>query len=136
MGLLTKDVERVPCTVEISHKFESLHAHVRFNDGSVIHPGDAVTVLPYDPEHDRVVMIEQFRAGAFYVGWDAWMIEIVAGIVDEGEEALDVAVEQAGGTDAVKAAVVYQKDDYGADGLDGWKRAAAFHGVKLVAEGE
>ena len=33
MGLLTKDVERAPCTVEVSHCFESLHAHVRFNNG-------------------------------------------------------------------------------------------------------
>ena len=44
MGLLTKDFERVPCTIEISHKFESLHAHVRFNDGSVVYPGDEVKV--------------------------------------------------------------------------------------------
>ena len=44
MGLLTKDVERAPCTVEISHKFESLHAHVRFNNGAVIYPGDEVQV--------------------------------------------------------------------------------------------
>jgi uncharacterized Zn finger protein len=44
MGLLTRNVERVPCTVEISHCFESLHAHVRFNDGSVVYPGDEVRV--------------------------------------------------------------------------------------------
>lgn len=44
MGLLTKDFERVPCSVEISHCFESLHAHVRFNDGSVVYPGDEVRV--------------------------------------------------------------------------------------------
>ena len=44
MGLLTKDFERAPCTVEISHKFESLHAHVRFNNGAVIYPGDEVKV--------------------------------------------------------------------------------------------
>lgn len=44
MGLLTKDVERAPCTVEISHKFESLHAHVRFNNGAVVYPGDEVQV--------------------------------------------------------------------------------------------
>ena len=44
MGLLTKDIERAPCTVEISHKFESLHAHVRFNNGAVIYPGDEVQV--------------------------------------------------------------------------------------------
>ncbi|MCH2163764.1 MAG: hypothetical protein MK098_03800 [Marinovum sp.] len=44
MGLLTREYERVPCTIEISHKFESLHAHVRFNDGSVVYPGDEVKV--------------------------------------------------------------------------------------------
>ena len=44
MGLLTRKRETAPCTVEISHCFESLHAHVRFNDGSVVHPGDTVEV--------------------------------------------------------------------------------------------
>ena len=44
MGLLTKDIERAPCTVEISHCFDSLHAHVRFNNGAVIYPGDEVKV--------------------------------------------------------------------------------------------
>lgn len=44
MGLLTKNFERAPCTVEISHKFESLHAHVRFDNGAVIYPGDEVKV--------------------------------------------------------------------------------------------
>jgi len=44
MGLFRREIERAPCTVEISHKFESLHAHVRFNNGAVIHPGDEVQV--------------------------------------------------------------------------------------------
>ena len=44
MSLLSKKRETVPCTVEVSHRFESLHAHVRFNDGSVVHPGDEVIV--------------------------------------------------------------------------------------------
>ncbi|MDJ0825354.1 MAG: hypothetical protein QNJ16_07620 [Rhodobacter sp.] len=44
MGLLTKEIERAPCTVEISHCFESLHAHVRFNNGAVVYPGDEVKV--------------------------------------------------------------------------------------------
>ncbi len=44
MGWITKDVERHPCTVEVSHCFESLHAHVRFNDGAVVYPGDEVIV--------------------------------------------------------------------------------------------
>ncbi|WP_308916232.1 hypothetical protein [Jannaschia sp. LMIT008] len=44
MPILTRTTERVPCTVEISHRFEELSAHVRFDDGSVVHPGDAVQV--------------------------------------------------------------------------------------------
>lgn len=44
MGWLTKEVERAPCTVEVSHCFESLHAHVRFDNGAVIYPGDEVKV--------------------------------------------------------------------------------------------
>ena len=44
MPLFTKQKEEVPCTVEVSHRFESLHAHVRFNNGAVVHPGDEVLV--------------------------------------------------------------------------------------------
>jgi hypothetical protein len=40
MGLLTRDYETAPCTVEVSHRFEALHAHVRFDNGAVVHPGD------------------------------------------------------------------------------------------------
>ena len=44
MGLLTREVEHAPCTVEVSHRFESLHAHVRFDNGAVVYPGDEVKV--------------------------------------------------------------------------------------------
>ena len=44
MGLFTRKTETAPCTVEVSHVFESLHAHVRFNNGAVVHPGDSVLV--------------------------------------------------------------------------------------------
>lgn len=44
MSLFSRTIDKVPCTVEVSHRFESLHAHVRFNDGSVVHPGDEVLV--------------------------------------------------------------------------------------------
>ena len=36
--------DMTPCTVEVSHTFESLHAHVRFNNGAIVHPGDEVIV--------------------------------------------------------------------------------------------
>ncbi len=44
MGIFTRSSEMVPCTVEVSHRFESLYAHVRFNNGAVVYPGDEVLV--------------------------------------------------------------------------------------------
>jgi len=44
MGFFTRETQTAPCTVEISHRFEELSAHVRFNDGTTINPGDTVQV--------------------------------------------------------------------------------------------
>lgn len=44
MPIIQRRTEEVPCTVEVSHRFESLHAHVRFDNGAVVHPGDEVLV--------------------------------------------------------------------------------------------
>lgn len=52
----------------------------------------------------------------------------------EAMRAMDWVVEKAGGADKVQAGIVYQQDDYGLDGLEGWKKAAEFHGVKVVSE--
>ncbi|MGI9450035.1 MAG: NUDIX domain-containing protein [Geminicoccaceae bacterium] len=52
--------------------------------------GQAVAVLPYDPTTDQVVLIEQFRPGAYGTEADPWLIETVAGIVEQGEEIEDV----------------------------------------------
>lgn len=65
---------------------------------------DAVCVLLFDPVKDVVVLIEQFRVGAIAKGSEAggspWLLELVAGIVEPGETAEDVArresVEEAG----------------------------------------
>ncbi|PJJ86715.1 nudix-type nucleoside diphosphatase (YffH/AdpP family) [Brevirhabdus pacifica] len=53
---------------------------------------DAVTVLPYDPSRDRVMLAEQFR-GSLYLRGEAypWSIEPLAGRIDPGEEAAAAA---------------------------------------------
>lgn len=60
----------------------------------------AAAVLPYDPVTDDVVLIEQFRVGAYVAGEPAWTIETVGGLLDDGESAEDVArretLEEAG----------------------------------------
>jgi uncharacterized Zn finger protein len=48
MGLFTRTRETAPCTVTVSHRFEELSAHVRFDNGAVVYPGD--TVLVQGPE--------------------------------------------------------------------------------------
>jgi len=44
MELFSRRREEAPCTVEVSHRFEALHAHVRFDNGAVVNPGDEVVV--------------------------------------------------------------------------------------------
>jgi ADP-ribose pyrophosphatase len=59
----------------------------------VLERGHAVAVLPYDPVRDEVVLVEQFRAGAISVAKtpdEAWLLEVVAGIIEVGEQPLEV----------------------------------------------
>lgn len=48
--------------------------------------GDAVSVLPYDPVRDRVLLVEQFRYGPWLRGDpNPWSLEPIAGRIDPGE---------------------------------------------------
>ncbi|PSJ42593.1 ADP-ribose diphosphatase [Zobellella endophytica] len=57
--------------------------------------GHAAAVLPYDPVRDEVVLVEQFRVGAIQAAGSPWLLEIVAGIVEEGESEEDVVRREA-----------------------------------------
>lgn len=57
--------------------------------------GHAVAVLPYDPVLDEFVMIEQVRIGALPTSTSPWLLEVVAGIIDEGETPEDVCCREA-----------------------------------------
>lgn len=76
--------------------------HTLFNGGvgrevkrEIFERGHAAAVLPYDPARDAVVLIRQFRPGAHIAGLHAWIWETVAGIIEEGETADDVARREA-----------------------------------------
>ncbi|NNB46128.1 NUDIX domain-containing protein [Pseudomonas chlororaphis] len=56
---------------------------------------DAVCVLPYDPQRDEVVLIEQFRVGAMGKTANPWLIELVAGLIDKDEQPEEVAHREA-----------------------------------------
>ncbi|WP_336080707.1 NUDIX domain-containing protein [Thalassospira sp. CH_XMU1448-2] len=80
--------------------------HDKFDGGKsailqreILERGHAVAVLPYDPVRDEVILIEQFRPGTLsvqerYPDMPVWLIEIVAGIIEDGETAENVALRE------------------------------------------
>ncbi len=62
--------------------------------------GHAAVLLPYDPVRDEVVLIEQIRIAAWDTSETPWLLEMIAGMIEEGESVEDVArreaVEEAG----------------------------------------
>ena len=82
-------------------------AHELFDGGfsqvitrEIFERGDVIAALPFDPQRRKVVLIEQFRAGAIGDAQNPWLIECVAGVIERGEMDEDVArrecVEEAG----------------------------------------
>lgn len=54
---------------------------------------DAVAMVAYDPDADKIVLIEQFRVGAMREQ-QPWLIEIVAGLIEEGETPEQVVMRE------------------------------------------
>ena len=63
---------------------------------STLVSSDAVIVLPYDPVNDRILLIEQFRAGPYVKGDEnPWVLEPIAGLIDEGETPESAGIREA-----------------------------------------
>jgi ADP-ribose pyrophosphatase len=52
------------------------------------------SLLPYDPIKKEIILIQQFRAGALSRYDENYLLEIVAGIVDEGENPEQTAIRE------------------------------------------
>ena len=57
--------------------------------------GHAAVLLPYDPVRDEVVLVEQIRIAAYDTSESPWLLEMVAGMIEEGETVEDVARREA-----------------------------------------
>lgn len=58
--------------------------------------GDAALLLPYDAKRDRVLLVEQFRAGPWARhDQSPWMLEPIAGRIDPGETPEEAALREA-----------------------------------------
>ena len=60
----------------------------------VLRRGQAVAIVLYDPDHDRVVLVEQFRLPALLAGSSPWQLEAVAGLIDTDETPEAVAIRE------------------------------------------
>jgi len=66
--------------------------HDKYDGGSLtirrehLERGNAVAAILYDKTYDEVLLIEQFRIGPAIRQDKAWLIEVVAGMIDEGED--------------------------------------------------
>ncbi len=77
----------------LSHElFRGGHSQVFTRE--IFERGSAVAILPYDPKYRKVALIEQFRVGAIHDQESPWLIECVAGIVEEGETEQQVAIRE------------------------------------------
>ena len=52
------------------------------------------TLLPYDPIKKEIILIQQFRAGVLSRYDEDYLLEIVAGIIDEGENPEETAIRE------------------------------------------
>jgi len=72
-------------------KVEKLHLrHKCFNSDEqlsiqreVFVRGEAVAAIPYDPDHNLIALIDQFRVGALKQDQGPWCLEVVAGMIDD-----------------------------------------------------
>lgn len=61
----------------------------------VFERGDAAAVLPYDPVRDEIVLVEQFRPGAVRHPGSPWLIELIAGMLDQSQTTEQTARREA-----------------------------------------
>lgn len=103
---LTATVELLKQETAFTGYFKIVRYHLRhalFAGGwsgevvrEVFERGHAAAVLPYDPITDEVVLIEQFRVGAYAArSENPWLLEVVAGIMEVGETPEQVAIREA-----------------------------------------
>ena len=99
------NVEILNKTTPFQGYFRIDRYHLRFRrfDGEwspevsreIFERGHAVALVLYDPVRDEVGLTEQFRPGALAAGWHPWLIELPAGIIDDGETPANVAIREA-----------------------------------------
>ncbi len=100
-----KDVKVISREIAYDGIFKILRYHVqhnRFEGGhtktftrEVFARGDASGVLLYDPDLEKVVLVEQFRPGVLEHDDNPFLIEVVAGMIDDNETPASAVIREA-----------------------------------------
>ena len=65
------------------------------HEREVVDHGDAAVVLVFDPERQVALLVRQWRAPLMALGEEPHLLEVCAGIMDEGESAERCAIREA-----------------------------------------
>lgn len=81
-------------TIELTHeKFAGGQSDTLIRE--LIDRKHAAGILPYDPERDEIVLVEQFRIGAIEDAAGPWLIEVIAGYREPGEDSTALVEREA-----------------------------------------
>jgi len=67
---------------------------IRRSSWEMMERGNAVAVLGHDPGRDQVVLANEFRPGAMVAGDYPYLDNLVAGVIENNETALEAAVRE------------------------------------------
>ncbi|OSP55572.1 NUDIX domain-containing protein [Pseudoruegeria sp. SK021] len=122
-GLDHSDIHMVTVRRPYSEYFaleEYVFSHTRFDGGespvverAAMIAADAVTVLPYDPVRDRVLLVEQVRVAPIARGdRQPWVLEAVAGRIEPGDTPEQTAHKEAQEEAGVTLSQLFSVADY------------------------
>jgi ADP-ribose pyrophosphatase len=85
------------CQIDVltlQHRQFANATHTALLERELVVRRPAVGVILHDPKHRLFALIEQFRVGAIHDPVSPWHLEVVAGLIDEGESPITAAIRE------------------------------------------
>lgn len=86
--------------VQLRHRLFAMGQWSTVFEREIVRRRAAAGVLVHDPKQKKFLLIEQFRAATLYTYNTPWQLEIIAGLIEDGEDATTClkreALEEAG----------------------------------------
>lgn len=82
-------------SVTIRHRLFQNSEFTPIMKREIVHRREAAGVLVHDPKQQKFLLIEQFRAATINSSDTSWQLEIIAGLIDAGEDATNCLKREA-----------------------------------------